>query len=339
MILDKNYVSVFENIKEQIRMAQHKALLNANREMIYLYWNIGKIIDANSEWGNKFVDNLSKDIRREFPSSKGFSTRNLKSMVRFYREYQEVEFVQTVAAQIPWSHNLEILRVKLKEERLWYIEKTIENGWSKNILAHQIDTNLYMRQVENKKISNFQNRLEVSQSELILETMKDPYVFDFLDLQENIKEKDLETALMNNITKVLLELGKGFAFIGNQYHLEIAGEDFFIDLLFYNITIKCYVVIELKIGEFKPEYAGQLSFYLTAVDETLKIESDKPTIGLLLCRHKNNIIAEYTLRDMEKPMGVSEYSVNDYLPQDLKDDLPSLEELINTIEIDLAESK
>ena len=339
MILDKNYVSVFENIKEQIRMAQHKALLNANREMIYLYWNIGKIIDANSEWGNKFVDNLSKDIRREFPSSKGFSTRNLKSMVRFYREYQEVEFVQTVAAQIPWSHNLEILRVKSKEERLWYIEKTIENGWSKNILAHQIDINLYMRQVENKKISNFQNRLEVSQSELILETMKDPYVFDFLDLQENIKEKDLETALMNNITKVLLELGKGFAFIGNQYHLEIAGEDFFIDLLFYNITIKCYVVIELKIGQFKPEYAGQLSFYLTAVDETLKIKSDKPTIGLLLCRHKNNIIAEYTLRDMEKPMGVSEYSVNDYLPQDLKDDLPSLEELINTIEIDLAESK
>lgn len=339
MILDKNYVSVFENIKEQIRMAQHKALLNANREMIYLYWNIGKIIDANSEWGNKFVDNLSKDIRREFPSSKGFSTRNLKSMVRFYREYQEVEFVQTVAAQIPWSHNLEILRVKSKEERLWYIEKTIENGWSKNILAHQIDTNLYMRQVENKKISNFQNRLEVSQSELILETMKDPYVFDFLNLQENIKEKDLETALMNNITKVLLGLGKGFAFIGNQYHLEIAGEDFFIDLLFYNITIKCYVVIELKIGQFKPEYAGQLSFYLTAVDETLKIKSDKPTIGLLLCRHKNNIIAEYTLRDMEKPMGVSEYSVNDYLPQDLKDDLPSLEELINTIEIDLAESK
>ena len=339
MILDKNYVSVFENIKEQIRMAQHKALLNANREMIYLYWNIGKIIDANSEWGNKFVDNLSKDIRREFPSSKGFSTRNLKSMVRFYREYQEVEFVQTVAAQIPWSHNLEILRVKSKEERLWYIEKTIENGWSKNILAHQIDTNLYMRQVENKKISNFQNRLEVSQSELILETMKDPYVFDFLNLQENIKEKDLETALMNNITKVLLELGKGFAFIGNQYHLEIAGEDFFIDLLFYNITIKCYVVIELKIGQFKPEYAGQLSFYLTAVDETLKIKSDKPTIGLLLCRHKNNIIAEYTLRDMEKQMGVSEYSVNDYLPQDLKDDLPSLEELINTIEIDLAESK
>ena len=339
MILDKNYVSVFENIKEQIRMAQHKALLNANREMIYLYWNIGKIIDANSEWGNKFVDNLSKDIRREFPSSKGFSTRNLKSMVRFYREYQEVEFVQTVSAQIPWSHNLEILRVKSKEERLWYIEKTIENGWAKNILAHQIDTNLYMRQVENKKISNFQNRLEVSQSELILETMKDPYVFDFLNLQENIKEKDLETALMNNITKVLLELGKGFAFIGNQYHLEIAGEDFFIDLLFYNITIKCYVVIELKIGQFKPEYAGQLSFYLTAVDETLKIKSDKPTIGLLLCRHKNNIIAEYTLRDMEKPMGVSEYSVNDYLPQDLKDDLPSLEELINTIEIDLAESK
>lgn len=196
-----------------------------------------------------------------------------------------------------------------------------------------------MRQVVNKKISNFQNRLEESQSELMLETMKDPYVFDFLDLQENIKEKNLETALMNNITKILLEFGKGFAFIGNQYHLEIAGEDFFIDLLFYNIRLKCYVVIELKIGELKPEYAGQLSFYLTVVDEILKIESDKPTIGLLLCRHKNNIIAEYTLRDMEKPMKVSEYCVNNYLPQDLKDDLPSLEELINTIEIDMAGSK
>lgn len=258
-------------------------------------------------------------------------------MVRFYREYPDVQFVQTVSAQIPWSHNLEILRVKSEEERLWYINKTVENGWSKNILAHQIDTKLYMRQVENKKITNFPSKLDDIQSELALETMKDPYVFDFLDLKENAKESDLEVALINNITKVLLELGKGFAFVGHQYHLEIAGEDFYIDLLFYNIKLKCYFVIELKIGEFKPEYAGQLSFYLTAIDETLKSSSDNPTIGLLLCRQKNNIIAEYTLRDMDKPMGVSEYRIADYLPESFQKDLPSIQELINSIEKDIVE--
>ncbi|MFQ6792316.1 MAG: PDDEXK nuclease domain-containing protein [Thomasclavelia sp.] len=330
--MDKSYISVFEDIKQQIKTSQHKAILNANKEMILMYWNIGKIIENNSEWGNKFIDNLSKDIRREFPTAKGFSTRNLKNMVRFYREYPDVKFVQTVSAQIPWSHNLEILRVKSHEERLWYINKTVENGWSKNILAHQIDTELYMRQVENKKITNFPSKLDDIQSELALETMKDPYVFDFLDLKENAKESDLELALINNITKVLLELGKGFAFVGHQYHLEIAGEDFYIDLLFYNIKLKCYFVIELKIGEFKPEYAGQLSFYLTAIDETLKSNLDNPTIGLLLCRQKNNIIAEYTLRDMDKPMGVSEYRIKDYLPENFQKDLPSIEELVNSIE-------
>lgn len=185
-----------------------------------------------------------------------------------------------------------------------YLNKTLENGWSKNILAHQIDTELYRRQVENKKITNFPSKLDDIQSELALETMKDPYVFDFLELKENAKESDLELALINNITKVLLELEKGFAFVGHQYHLEIAGEDFYIDLLFYNIKLKCYFVIELKIGEFKLEYAGQLSFYLTVIDETLKSSLDNPTIGLL-CRQKNNIIAEYTLRDMDKPMRVS----------------------------------
>lgn len=243
--------------------------------------------------------------------------------------------MQTVSAQIPWSHNLEILKVKSTEERVWYINKTVENGWSMNILAHQINTKLYSRQIENKKVSNFPTRLENEQSELVLETMKDPYVFDFIDLQETAKEKDLEKTLVNNITKVLVELGKGFAFLSHQYHMEIGGEDYYIDLLFYNIRLRCYVVIELKIGEFKPEYAGQLSFYLTAVDETLKTEEDKPTIGLLLCRYKNNIIAEYTLRDMAKPMGVSEYRIRDYLPDDLKNNLPSIQDLVASIENDL----
>lgn len=327
-MIEKSYVTIIEDIKNQIRSAQHKAILNANKEMLILYWNIGKIINEHSEWGNKFLNNLSSEILNEFPTSKGFSVRNLQNMVKFYREYPEIEIVQTVAAQIPWSHNLEILKVKSKEQRLWYINKTIENGWSKNILAHQIDTNLYARQIEQKKISNFSTNLPTLQSELALETMKDPYVFDFIELKEDAQEKDLEEALIKNITKVLLELGKGFAYVGHQYHLEVAGEDYYIDLLFYNIKLKCYVVIELKVGEFKPEYAGKLSFYLTAIDEQVKETNDNPTIGLLLCRSKNNVIAEYTLRDMNKPMGVSEYRIKDYLPENLQNELPSIEELI-----------
>ena len=330
-MIDNNYVMVVESIKEQIRSAQHKAILNANKEMLILYWNIGKVINENSTWGSKFLRNLSKEITSEFPSTKGFSVRNLKNMARFYREYPEIEIVQSVTAQITWTHNIEILRVESKEQRLWYINKTIENGWSVNVLAHQIDTNLYERQIKQKKISNFKNKLPSPQSELALETMKDPYVFDFVDLKENAKEKDLEEALIDNITKVLLELGKGFAFVGHQYHLEVSGEDYYIDLLFYNIKLKCYVVIELKIGEFKPEYAGQLSFYLTAIDEIVKEINDNPTIGLLLCRHKNNVTAEYTLRDMNKPMGVSEYRIKDYLPENLQNELPSIEELINIV--------
>jgi predicted nuclease of restriction endonuclease-like (RecB) superfamily len=244
-------------------------------------------------------------------------------MVKFFRQYPEIEIVQTVAAQIPWSQNLEILRVNSQEQRLWYINKTIENGWSVNVLAHQIDTNLYARQKEQKKVSNFATKLPSPQSELAQETIKDPYVFDFIELKENLKEKDLEEALINNITKVLLEFGRGFAFVGHQYHIEVAGEDYYIDLLFYNIKLKCYVVIELKIGEFKPEYAGQLSFYLTAIDEQIKEVNDNPTIGLLLCRYKNNVVAEYTLKDMNKPMGISEYKIKDYLP--------SIEELITIV--------
>lgn len=330
-MIEKSYVTIIEDIKNQIRNAQHKAILNANKEMLILYWNIGKIINEHSEWGNKFLNNLSSEILNEFPTSKGFSVRNLQNMVKFYREYPEIEIVQTVAAQIPWSHNLEILKVKSKEQRLWYINKTIENGWSKNILAHQIDTNLYARQIEQKKISNFSTNLPTLQSELALETRKDPYVFDFIELKEDAQEKDLEEALIKNITKVLLELGKGFAYVGHQYHLEVAGEDYYIDLLFYNIKLKCYVVIELKVGEFKPEYAGKLSFYLTAIDEQVKETNDNPTIGLLLCRSKNNVIAEYTLRDMNKPMGVSEYRIKDYLPENLQNELPSIEELIAII--------
>ena len=322
-MIDKHYVSVVESIKEQIRSAKHKAILNANKEMLILYWNIGRIINEHSTWGSKFLRNLSDEIKNEFPSAKGFSVSNLKNMARFYREYSNDEIGQSVTSQITWTHNIEVLRVESKEQRLWYINKTIENGWSVNVLAHQIDTNLYARQKEQKKVSNFKAKLPSPQSELAQETIKDPYVFDFIELKENLKEKDLEEALINNITKVLLEFGRGFAFVGHQYHLEVAGEDYYIDLLFYNIKLKCYVVIELKIGEFKPEYAGQLSFYLTVIDEQIKEVNDNPTIGLLLCRYKNNVVAEYTLKDMNKPMGISEYKIKDYLP--------SIEELITIV--------
>ena len=322
-MIDKHYVSVVESIKEQIRSAKHKAILNANKEMLILYWNIGRIINEHSTWGSKFLRNLSDEIKNEFPSAKGFSVSNLKNMARFYREYSNDEIGQSVTSQITWTHNIEVLRVESKEQRLWYINKTIENGWSVNVLAHQIDTNLYARQKEQKKVSNFATKLPSPQSELAQETIKDPYVFDFIELKENLKEKDLEEALINNITKVLLEFGRGFAFVGHQYHIEVAGEDYYIDLLFYNIKLKCYVVIELKIGEFKPEYAGQLSFYLTVIDEQIKEVNDNPTIGLLLCRYKNNVVAEYTLKDMNKPMGISEYKIKDYLP--------SIEELITIV--------
>ena len=326
-MIDKHYVSVVESIKEQIRSAKHKAILNANKEMLILYWNIGRIINEHSTWGSKFLRNLSDEIKNEFPSAKGFSVSNLKNMARFYREYSNDEIGQSVTSQITWTHNIEVLRVESKEQRLWYINKTIENGWSVNVLAHQIDTNLYARQKEQKKVSNFATKLPSPQSELAQETIKDPYVFDFIELKENLKEKDLEEALINNITKVLLEFGRGFAFVGHQYHLEVAGEDYYIDLLFYNIKLKCYVVIELKIGEFKPEYAGQLSFYLTAIDEQIKEVNDNLTIGLLLCRYKNNVVAEYTLKDMNKPMGISEYKIKDYLP--------SIEELITIVKKDI----
>lgn len=322
-----NEFVIIEQIKNQIKRSQQRAILNANKEMIVLYWNIGKVIHERKEWGNKFIDILSKELRKDFPKIKGFSPRNLKNMLRFYREYTDLEFVQSVTAQITWTHNVELFRIKSIDERKWYLQKTVENGWSVNVLAHQINTNLFSRQLGSSKISNFDNCLDDVQSELAKETMKDPYVFDFIDLDETAREKDIESALVNNVTKLLLELGKGFAFLGQQYHLEIAGEDYYIDLLFYNLNLRCYVVIELKIGEFRPEYAGKLSFYLTAIDETLKTELDKPTIGLLLCRQKNNVIAEYTLKDMAKPMGISSYRINDYLPANLKNSLPSIEEI------------
>lgn len=332
LINNEQYFEVVENIKSEIKNAQYKAVVSVNSELVMLYHTIGCIINQNKAWGNKFIDNLSSDIKIAFPGSTGYSVRNLKYMAKFAAEYPDKEFVQTVSAQIPWSHNCAILdKVKEHDKRVWYINKTIENGWSHSVLIHQIESGLYERQEIVEKITNFERHLPAPQSELAVQTMKDPYVFDFIALKEDMKERDIEQALVKDVASLLLELGTGFAFVGNQYHLNVGGDDFYIDLLFYNLNLRCYVVIELKTGDFKPEYAGQLNFYLSAVDGMLKKDADNPSIGLLLCKNKNNLVAEYALKDMSKPMGVSQYEITKNLPKEYENQLPSVEDLQNRI--------
>lgn len=322
------YISIVEKIKSEITSAQYRAAVHVNADMLLLYYDIGCVINEHKTWGNKFIDNLASDIRMEFPESKGYSVRNLKYMAKFAEAYSNREFVQQVVAQIPWGHNVVLLdKVPDTKERGWYIKKSAENGWSRNVLVHQIESGLYQRQVLVDKVSNFESRLPSPQSELAVQTMKDPYVFDFIPFREEMLERDIEQALVRDVTKLLLELGTGFAFIGNQYHLNVGGDDFYIDLLFYNLNLRCYVVIELKTGDFKPEYAGQLNFYLSAVDGILKKEEDNPSIGLLLCKSKNNLVAEYSLKDISKPIGVSEYKVTRSLPDALEEQLPSVEDI------------
>ena len=283
--VDKNqYKEIFENIKNEILKSQYKAMQVVNRELVFMYWNIGKIILENAKWGNKFIDNLSVDLKLEFPTIKGFSIRNLKNMKKFAEEYPDFEFVQKVSAQITWSDNLLILdKVKEFEKRKWYINETVKNGWSYDILDWQIKSNLYERQAISEKVNNFQNTLPDVQSDLAMQTMKDPYLFDFIALKGKVKELEIEDAMINKIKDVLIELGNGFAFVGNQYKLTVSNKDYFIDLLFYHLKLKCYIVVELKAREFEPTDAGQLNFYLSAIDDLVKDETDNPSIGLLLC--------------------------------------------------------
>ena len=329
IIYSKGYKEFVSKIKEKIRNAQYKAISHANRELIILYWEIGMGIlkkQKKEGWGAKIIDKLSDDLKHSFPDMKGFSTRNLKYMRKFAEKYNDFVFVQQLAAQIPWFHNCVILdKINNFDERKWYIQKTIENGWSRNVLVHQIESNLYERQ--GKAITNFKITLPKPQSDLAQQTIKDPYIFDFLTINEQVQEKELETNLLKHITKFLLELGQGFSFLGNQYHLEVGNQDYYIDLLFYHLKLKCYIVIELKMDAFKPEYAGKLNFYLSAIDDILKSEEDNPCIGLLLCKEKNKLIVEYALRDVTKPMGVSQYKLTSSLPKKLKSSLPSIKEL------------
>ncbi len=328
-LLSSEYTEFLESLKKRVGTARYQAARTVNRELILLYHHLGtEILNRQKEngWGAKVIDRLSRDLSSSFPEMKGFSPRNLKYMRKFAEIYPNLEFVQQVAAQLPWFH-LVILMDKLKssEERLFYIQKAITHGWSRNVLSIQIETNLYSRQ--GKVISNFKEKLPASQSDLIQQMLKDPYIFDFLSLGDEAQEREVEKGLLIHIEKFLLELGEGFAFLGRQYHLQVADEDFYLDLLFYHVKLRCYCVIELKVGKFKPEYAGKLNFYLSAIDDLLKHPADNPSIGLILCKSKNDVLAEYTLRDMTKAMGLSEYRLTKALPEDLQTALPSIEKL------------
>jgi len=321
--IDKSYIETLENLKITIKNAQIKAALAVNAELIILYWNIGKIIlDKQQElgWGTKVVDKLSIDLQQSFPELKGLSVRNLKYMRKFAETYLDFTIVQQLVAQIPWGHNIFLMdKVDTQEERLWYANKIIENGWSRNTLALQIESKLYDRQNHDNKVNNFSLTLPQPQSDLANELIKDPYNFDFLTISEQAKEKDIEQGLVQNLKRFLLELGRGFAFIGEQYHLKVADQDYYLDLLFYNTKLHSYVVFELKIGEFLPEYAGKMNFYLNVVDNELKSNVDNSSIGIILCKSKNKLIAEYSLKDMTKPIGVAEYTVTQIIPLCLDD--------------------
>ncbi len=359
--LTPDYAAWLKEVKLKICSTQVKAALSVNKELIHLYWYLGEQIikkQKNARWGSGFIDQFSKDLKNDFPDIAGFSSKNLRYCRAFYNFYtgaeiwqqavakleevaeadkwqqlvaekEDINFHQIVlplTSQIPWGHNIHIfVKAESFNEAHFYINQTLENGWSRDVLALQIKLNLYARQ--GKAISNFKQTLPAPQSDLAEQTIKDPYIFDFLTMTQPYNERDIESQLLQHMTKFLLELEKGFAFVGRQYHLKVGETDYYLDLLFYHIKLKCYVVIELKNTKFIPEYAGKLNFYLSAVDSLLKSESDNPTMGILLCRHKNKIETEFALRDINKPMGISEFTLTEILPEELKGSLPTVEEI------------
>lgn len=355
-MIDKAYKDWLIDLKNKVRTAQLKAAVAVNTELTLLYWELGKMItEKQTVWGTKFLSQLSQDLRSEFPNMQGFSERNLKYCRQFYQFYalsigqqlvaqleQEnqpndpsqlvspedfnIVFRQQPVAQIPWGHNILIFsKSKSANEAEFYVGQTLQNGWSRNILSRQIENKLFERQ--GKAINNFKATLPESTSELANQILKNPYSFDFLALTENYKERELENALVENITKFLLELGSGFAYVGKQVLLKVGDEEFFIDLLFYHLKLRAYVVIELKATDFKPEFAGKLSFYLSASNELLRHPTDNPTIGLLICKNKNSIVAEYALANINHPIGVSEYELTKQFPDEFKSSLPTIEEI------------
>ena len=368
LLKNHDYKNWLIELKSNIQQSQIKAALAVNSQLIQLYWDLGKQItekQENAKWGSSFIDQLSKDLRAEFPDMGGFSAANLRRCRTFYlfyadnsiwaqlvpklenshieksqqlvSELQDVEDKELIKVaqvvpqlenrlfQIPWGHHVLIMQ-KLKDvsEALFYVKETTENSWSRAVLEYQIETNLYSRQ--GKAITNFKETLPEIESDLANALLKDPYNFEFLTLSNKVKERDLETQLIANITQFLLELGKGFAYLGRQFTITIGGKEFKTDLLFYHTRLKCYVVIELKVTEFEPEFLGKLNFYLSAVNRLVKADDDKPTIGILLCKSKNNLVVDFALQDINKPLGVSEYT-HTQLPAELREALPTIEEL------------
>lgn len=338
-IVDDEYKSWIEDIKNRIKHSQIKASVKVNYEMLDLYWDIGRDIVAkqkNAKWGEAFLATMSKDLRKTFPNMSGFSVQNLKSIRYWYKFYNsdenglqavsQMELIEKIIKSIPWGHNQRIMyKCKNISEALFYAQKTMDNGWSRTVLEYQIDIGLYDRQ--GKAITNFQLKLPEPQSDLAEQTLKNPYNFDFLTLREKYDEKELEDALINQITQFLLELGTGFSYLGRQIHLHVGESDFYMDLLFYHVRLHCYVVVELKTEKFEPEFAGKLNFYVTAVNKQIKTEQDNPTIGILICKDKDDVVAEYALDDISQPIGIAEYELTKVLREEFKSSLPTVEEI------------
>lgn len=327
-LIPGDYSAWLESVKSRIHSARSRAALAVNAELIQLYHSIGGgILERQTRhgWGSKVIARVASDLKAAFPDMKGFSTRNVKYMRYFAEHCPRGQFGQQAAAQLPWFHIVTLLTQAEPAEREWYAVHAIAGGWSRHTLQTNLKNRLKQRQ--GAAVTNFASRLPAPESALAQETLKDPYLFDFLGLADDAHEREIENALIRHITRFLLELGAGFAFVGRQFRIEVGGDEFFIDLLFYHTRLKCYVVIELKGTAFKPEHIGQLNFYLSAIDSQVKADDDKPTIGLLLCKSQNRIVAEYALRDTTKPMGIAEYQLLQFLPEPLQTNLPSIEEI------------
>jgi len=324
-----DYGQLLEDLRQRIHAAQTRAALAVNRELVLLYWSIGRDIlvrQGQEGWGAKVIERLSGDLQREFPGMRGLSSRNLRYMRAFAEAWPDEAIVQQVAARLPWFHTCVLLdKCRSPVEREWYARAAIQHGWSRHILVHQIETRLHQRQ--GQATTNFDRALPTPQSELAAQILKDPYNFDFLSLTEEARERDLHRGLLEHLREFLLELGVGFAFVGSRMRLEVGGEDFYPDLLFYHLRLRCYVVVELKIGEFQPEFIGKLNFYLSAIDDLVRHPNDEPSIGVLLCRSQSRVIVEYALRDVGKPLGVATYQLRETLPESLEGQLPSVEDL------------
>lgn len=333
-MIEKDFKETIVNIKNEIINTQTQILSDANIRLINLYFKLGKIINDNSKWGDKFIETLELELKLDFPNIKGFSARNLRRMKRFYLEYKDEEILPPAVAKLPWTHNIILLeKIKDKEIRFWYANEAANSNWSKVILDHQIDMKLYERKALVDKNNNFKNTLVEPQSDLANDLQKDPYIFNLPFLKEKYVEKELEESMVERIRDVLLELGNGFSFIGNQYKITVGDNDYFIDMLFYHLKLHCYIVVELKAVPFRPEFIGQLNFYLTALDEQVKDELDAPTIGLLLCKGKDKLTVEYSLKGVDKPIGVSSYEISKYLPKDILESLPTEDDINLYIDI------